>query len=283
MYRIYLIVLLCVLCASCQVEIREKPFSNDGASRSQSSSRANQVQPQPQSNQQNAIQAVPEATPNVQQQGSNLSGGYVVTRDMYDIVTNLGVMRMRLYNETPTHRDNFRKLVAERFYDGTTFHRVINNFMIQGGDPNSRDNNPRNDGQGGPEYTLPSEILPTLYHKRGAIAAARQPDRYNPSRSSNGSQFYIVEGQVFDESTLVEIQDYLKRQLGDPSFIFSNSARNMYTSQGGYPMLDNQYTIFGELVDGFDVLQLISEVQTDGSDRPVEDVVILSIRPSVAQ
>ncbi|MBX2822824.1 MAG: peptidylprolyl isomerase [Rhodothermaceae bacterium] len=202
---------------------------------------------------------------------------------MYDIVTTVGTMRMRLYNETPVHRDNFRKLVGERFFDGTTFHRVINNFMIQGGDPNSRDGNPRNDGQGGPPYTLPAEIIPTLYHKRGAIAAARQPDRYNPSRSSNGSQFYIVKGQVFDEATLLEIEDYLKRQLGDPSFIFSNSARNMYTSQGGYPMLDNQYTIFGELVEGYDVLDAISAVQTDGSDRPVEDITIISIRPSRAQ
>ena len=279
MYRIHLILLFCFICSSCKVEVRDRPF-NDNRSATRSDSRAESIEPR--ANQESAIQTGPEITTAVPQVRNNVSSRFV-TGDMYDIVTNFGVMRLRLYDETPVHRDNFKKLVGEKFYDGTTFHRVINNFMIQGGDPNSRDNNPRNDGQGGPPYTLPAEILPIYYHKKGAVAAARQPDRYNPSRSSNGSQFYIVEGQRFDESTLVEIQDFLKRQLNDPSFIFSNSARNMYTSQGGYPMLDNQYTIFGELVDGFDVLQLISEVQTDGSDRPVEDVVIITVRPAVAQ
>ncbi len=274
MSRIYFIVILCVACWGCKVEIRDRPYANN---QTQNNARA-------QSNQAEAQEFTPQVQPEVTPLPSvtnNLSSR--VTGEMYDIVTTVGTMRMRLYNETPVHRDNFRKLVGERFFDGTTFHRVINNFMIQGGDPNSRDGNPRNDGQGGPPYTLPAEIIPTLYHKRGAIAAARQPDRYNPSRSSNGSQFYIVKGQVFDEATLLEIEDYLKRQLGDPSFIFSNSARNMYTSQGGYPMLDNQYTIFGELVEGYDVLDAISAVQTDGSDRPVEDITIISIRPSRAQ
>ena len=275
MSRIYFIVILCVACWGCKVEIRDRPYANN---QTQNNARAQSNQTE--STQEFTQQVQPEVTP-TPQVTNNLSSR--VTGEMYDIVTTAGSMRMRLYNETPAHRDNFRKLVGERFYDGTTFHRVINNFMIQGGDPNSRDGNPRNDGQGGPPYTLPAEIIPTLYHKRGAIAAARQPDRYNPSRSSNGSQFYIVKGQVFDESTLVEIEDYLKRQLGDPSFIFSNSARNMYTSQGGYPMLDNQYTIFGELVEGYDVLDAISAVQTDGSDRPVEDITIISIRPSRAQ
>ena len=275
MSRIYFIVILCFACWGCKVEIRDRPYANN---QTQNNARAQSSQTE--STQEFTQQVQPEVTP-TPQVTNNLSSR--VTGEMYDIVTTAGSMRMRLYNETPAHRDNFRKLVGERFYDGTTFHRVINNFMIQGGDPNSRDGNPRNDGQGGPPYTLPAEIIPTLYHKRGAIAAARQPDRYNPSRSSNGSQFYIVKGQVFDEPTLVEIEDYLKRQLGDPSFIFSNSARNMYTSQGGYPMLDNQYTIFGELVEGYDVLDAISAVQTDGSDRPVEDITIISIRPSRAQ
>jgi len=275
MSRIYFIVILCIACWGCKVEIRDRPYANN---QTQNNARAQSSQTE--ANQEFTQQVQPEVTP-LPPVTNNLTSR--VTGEMYDIVTTAGSMRMRLYNETPTHRDNFRKLVGERFYDGTTFHRVINNFMIQGGDPNSRDGNPRNDGQGGPPYTLPAEINPTLYHKRGAIAAARQPDRYNPSRSSNGSQFYIVKGQVFDEATLVEIEDYLKRQLGDPSFIFSNSARNMYTSQGGYPMLDNQYTIFGELVEGYDVLDAISAVQTDGSDRPVEDITIISIRPSRAQ
>lgn len=280
MSRIYLFLALCVFCCGCKVEIRDRPYANNPSPRVQTDTRTGSAQSSPQQN--TTVQPGPEISRAAPATSNNVSTRFV-TGDMYDIVTSQGTMRMRLYDETPVHKDNFKKLAGERFYDGTTFHRVINNFMIQGGDPNSRDNNPRNDGQGGPPYTLPAEISSTLYHKRGAIAAARQPDRYNPSRSSNGSQFYIVKGQVFDESTLVEIQDYLKRQLGDPSFIFSNSARNMYTSLGGYPMLDNQYTIFGELVDGFDVLDRISAVQTDGSDRPVEDITILSIRPALAQ
>ena len=278
MSRIYIIVILCIACWGCKVEIRDRPYANNQNQGTQNNARAQSSQSE--SNQEFTQQVQPEVTPSPSVTNTLSSR---VTGEMYDIVTSAGTMRMRLYNETPIHRDNFKKLVGERFYDGTTFHRVINNFMIQGGDPNSRDGNPRNDGQGGPPYTLPAEIITTLYHKRGAIAAARQPDRYNPSKSSNGSQFYIVKGQVFDEATLVEIEDYLKRQLGDPSFIFSNSARNMYTSQGGYPMLDNQYTIFGELVEGYDVLDAISAVQTDGSDRPVEDIIIISIRPSRAQ
>ena len=280
MLRIYILIILCVACSGCKVEIRDNPYANTLTPRSQNNTNTQTTQPD--TDQNFTTQAGPEVSSNVPPVTNNLSRT-IPSGEVYDIVTAYGTMRIRLYDETPLHRDNFKKLVSERFYDGTTFHRVINNFMIQGGDPNSRDSNPRNDGQGGPPYTIQAEILPTLYHKRGALAAARQPDRYNPSRSSNGSQFYIIEGQVFDESTLVEIQDYLRRQSGDPSFIFSNSARNMYTSQGGYPMLDNQYTIFGELIDGFDVLGAISDVRTDGSDRPVENVTIISIRPARAQ
>ena len=277
MSRIYLILFLCVACWGCKVELRDRPYANTLTQRSPNTPAPDQGQTDVDQN--FTTQAGPQVAPPL----TNNFTQPIPSGEVYDIVTAYGTMRIRLYDETPRHRDNFKKHVADRFYDGTTFHRVINNFMIQGGDPNSRDSNPRNDGQGGPPYTIQAEILSTLYHKRGALAAARQPDRYNPSRSSNGSQFYIVEGQVFDESTLVEIQDYLRRQLGDPSFIFSNSARNMYTSQGGYPMLDNQYTIFGELIDGFDVLEAISDVRTDGSDRPVEDITIISIRPARAQ
>ena len=280
MSRVNFFVILCVLCWGCKVELRDRPYANNQSPTTQNNT--NTGSDQAGTNQGFTTQTQPQVSTAAPPTQSNFSN-QVVTGEMYDIVTSVGTMRMRLYNETPIHRDNFRKLVAEQFYNGTTFHRVINNFMIQGGDPNSRDSNPRNDGQGGPPYTLQAEIIPTLYHKKGAIAAARQPDRYNPSRSSNGSQFYIVKGQVFDETTLVQIQDYLKRQLDDPSFIFSNSARNMYTSLGGYPMLDNQYTIFGELIEGFDVLDDISAVQTDGSDRPVEDITILSIQPARPQ
>jgi cyclophilin family peptidyl-prolyl cis-trans isomerase len=180
----------------------------------------------------------------------------------YEIETPLGRMVLRLYDETPGHRDNFKKLVAEQFYDSTRFHRVISGFMIQGGDPNSRDDNPANDGQGGPGYRVPAEIVPGLFHKRGALSAARQADQVNPERQSSGSQFYIVHGTIFPDDYLSQMEAGLKQQIPDPAFAFSEEARRVYTTEGGAPNLDGMYTVFGELVEGFDVLDDITRVAT---------------------
>jgi len=193
--------------------------------------------------------------------------------DFYEIITPQGRMVIRLYDETPGHRDNFAKLVAEQFFDGMTFHRVIDQFMIQGGDPNSKDDNPNNDGAGGPGYTIPAEFNPALFHKRGALAAARQPDGFNPNRESSGSQFYIVEGRPFSEEELTRAELGIKQATNDPAFTFSEEARQLYLTEGGYPPLDMQYTVFGELVEGFDVLDAISAVPVQGrGNRPVTDV-----------
>ncbi|MEM1095493.1 MAG: peptidylprolyl isomerase [Bacteroidota bacterium] len=197
----------------------------------------------------------------------------VSVSDFYEIITPQGRMVIRLYDETPGHRDNFAKLVAEQFFDGTTFHRVIDQFMIQGGDPNSMDDNPNNDGAGGPGYTIPAEFNPALFHKRGALSAARQSDMVNPQRESSGSQFYIVEGRPLTEEELTMQELRVKEALNDPAFTFSEEAKQVYMTQGGTPFLDMQYTVFGELVEGFDVLDAISAVPVQGrGNRPVTDV-----------
>lgn len=152
------------------------------------------------------------------------------------ISTPQGDIKLILFDDTPQHKANFLKLAKEGFYDGTTFHRVIDGFMIQGGDPNTKDDNPRNDGAGNPGYTVPAEINPSHKHVRGAVAAARQDDRVNPSRASSGSQFYIVE------------------------------------NHDGTPMLDEVYTVFGQVVDGLDVIDKIAEQPKDGRDRPLSDI-----------
>ena len=198
--------------------------------------------------------------------------------NMYEIMTPQGNIRIRLYDETPSHRDNFKKLVADKFYDGTTFHRVIRNFIVQGGDPNSKDDDPYNDGTGGPGYTVAPEFSQLLFHKKGALAAARQPDAVNPQRRSSGSQFYIVQGRTYTQEELTETEQYIAGQVRDPNFRFSPRARQTYTSVGGYPSLDMQYTVFGEIIDGFDVLDRISAVQTETNDRPKQDVP-MTIRP----
>ncbi|NND71044.1 MAG: peptidylprolyl isomerase [Rhodothermales bacterium] len=198
----------------------------------------------------------------------------------FKIITPNGDMVIRLYDDTPAHRDNFKKLVAQNYYDGTKFHRVIESFMIQGGDPNSKDDDPMNDGQGGPGYTVPAEIQAPLFHKKGALAAARTGDQINPERESSGSQFYIVQGQVYPEDMLERIE----KQLGDvvDGFSYPEEFREIYTTVGGTPSLDMQYTVFGELVEGFDVLDQIAQAPTARKsgdpahpaviDRPVEDI-----------
>lgn len=182
------------------------------------------------------------------------------------ISTDLGDIVIKLYNETPAHRDNFLKLVREGFYDGTLFHRVINQFMIQGGDPASRDAAAGQMlGSGGPDYTLPAEIIPGLLHKKGALAAARQGDQVNPERRSSGSQFYIVHGRVFTHEEL----DMMEERTGAG---LTARQRSTYATVGGAPHLDGAYTVFGEVVSGLEVIDRIANVQTGAADRPVNDI-----------
>ncbi|MBI1221908.1 MAG: peptidylprolyl isomerase [Bacteroidetes bacterium] len=185
---------------------------------------------------------------------------------MVEIITDFGTMKVRLYDETPLHRDNFLKLANEGFYDGLLFHRVIRNFMIQGGDPNSKNAGPDAQlGGGGPGYTIPAEFNPALYHKKGALAAARMGDQVNPQKASSGSQFYIVQGSVMDEQKL----GMMTAQSGVK---YSPEQIQAYTTIGGTPFLDGQYTVFGEVVEGLDVIDKIAAVQTRPGDRPVQDV-----------
>ena len=230
------------------------------------------------------------------------------------IETMLGDIVVRLYDETPIHRDNFVKLAKEGYYDGTLFHRVIKNFMIQGGDPDSK-GAPAGKvlGVGGPDYTLQAEIQDGLFHKRGALAAARQGDEVNPERRSSGSQFYIVWGQVYNENQLrqfskqlrmqkvqdvfhalasdhraeimqmrreknraglQELQDKLvaeaESQVGSDGL--TENQMKLYSTIGGTPHLDGQYTVFGEVEEGLDVVELIQGSATGRADRPLDDI-----------
>ena len=239
------------------------------------------------------------------------------------IKTTEGDIIIRLYDETPKHRDNFLKLAKEGYFDGTLFHRVIKDFMIQGGDPDSK-NAPKGKmlGTGGPDYTIPAEfVYPQYFHKRGALSAARTGDEVNPEKESSGSQFYIVWGktfkpaelkqmehqmamqqeqQVFNQLTkehheeimnlrrnrdrvgLQELQDKLieqtkitYKQQGKPSF--TEEQIEVYTNVGGTPFLDNQYTVFGEVEEGLDIVERIQNCDTDRNDRPTEDVKIETV------
>jgi cyclophilin family peptidyl-prolyl cis-trans isomerase len=207
----------------------------------------------------------------------------------YEIQTPHGNMVVQLSDETPLHRDNFKRLVSEGYFDGTTFHRIIEGFVIQGGDPNSRDADPSNDGDGGPEYTIPAEFRPWLFHRRGALAAAREGDDINPERASAGSQFYIVQGMVRDDAALAMFEERIQRATGNTDFRFAPEVRTVYQTEGGVPHLDQQYTVFGQLVDGFDVLDRIAAVDTprtlQGEDAPEEQIdrpiqnIPMTVRP----
>jgi cyclophilin family peptidyl-prolyl cis-trans isomerase len=171
-----------------------------------------------------------------------------IEEPVFEIRTTHGTMKVKLYSKTPKHRDNFAKLVSENYYDGIRFHRVIEGFMIQTGDPYSRDTAKINAwGTGGPDYTVPAEFVNEYWHKKGALAAARKGDLANPTKASSGSQFYIVH----DENACLH--------------------------------LDGQYSIFGEVIEGLEVIDRIAEVATDPYDRPYEDVMIKSIRPVVEE
>ena len=226
----------------------------------------------------------------------------------------LGDIVVRLYDETPLHRDNFVKLAKEGYYDGTLFHRVIKDFMVQGGDPDSK-GAPAGKmlGMGGPDYTIEAEIKDTLFHKRGALAAARQGDQVNPERRSSGSQFYIAWGQVYNEGQLrqfskqlrmqrvqavfndlvaehrseiiqmrkdrdraglQELQDRLiaeaEKRVGNVGL--SDEQIRVYSTIGGVPHLDGQYTVFGEVEEGLDVVEMIQGTATGRGDRPLDDI-----------
>jgi peptidyl-prolyl cis-trans isomerase B (cyclophilin B) len=180
------------------------------------------------------------------------------------IETEYGNMKAKLFNETPQHRDNFVKLVSEGFYNDLLFHRVINGFMIQGGDPNSKNAAPEAPlGAGGPGYQIPAEI--GKYHFKGALAAARQGDNVNPEKKSSGSQFYVVQGSVQSDANIDNIAKMR-------SLTYSDEDRKRYTTDGGTPQLDGEYTVFGQVVEGLDVIDKIAAVQTGRGDRPVQDI-----------
>lgn len=194
-------------------------------------------------------------------QTDNMQKKYYVS-----IETAYGNMTVELYNETPKHRDNFIKLVNEGFYDGLLFHRVINNFMIQGGDPNSRDAKPGQMlGNGNLGYTVPAEFVQGLFHRKGALAAARQGDMVNPTKASSPCQFYIVQGNVWQAEQL----KVMGQRMGKT---FSDQQIEAYTTVGGTPHLDNDYTVFGQVIEGLDVIDKIAAVKTGAGDRPVDDV-----------
>ncbi len=198
--------------------------------------------------------------------GSFVQAQQVPTGTTVKISTSKGDIKILLYDQTPQHRDNFIKLVNEKYFDGTLFHRVIENFMIQGGDPDSR-NAAKGAmlGAGGPDYTIPMEYVPAYYHKRGALAAAREGDDVNPEKASSGSQFYIVTGRLFSTKEL----DQIEKRRG---ITYTEEQRNTYTTIGGYAPLDKEYTVFGEVIEGMDVVDAISKVVRDGNDRPETDI-----------
>lgn len=182
------------------------------------------------------------------------------------IHTDYGDMKGYLYNETPGHRDNFAKLVKEGYYNDLLFHRVISQFMIQGGDPGSRNAKPGISlGSGGPEYKIPAEFNKNLIHKKGALAAARQADNVNPKKASSGSQFYIVQGKSYQAAQL----DAMAAQMG---LSYTEDQKKIYGTVGGTPFLDMNYTVFGEITEGLDVIDKIAAVQKGPGDRPVQDV-----------
>lgn len=185
------------------------------------------------------------------------------------IKTSMGDITIALYNETPLHRDNFIKLVKESYYDGVLFHRIIKGFMIQTGDPDSKTAKPgQRLGMGGPAERIPAEFVPTLFHKRGAVAAARDN---NPAKASSGSQFYIVDGDIFPQDKL----DMIAARTGKT---FSPEQVQAYTTIGGAPFLDGDYTVFGEVVSGMEVVDKIAAQEKDGNDRPLQDIKIISAK-----
>lgn len=244
-------------------------------------------------------------------------------RHVVTILTTEGEIRVRLFNETPLHRDNFLKLVADHYYDSLLFHRVIQGFVIQGGDPDSKT---AKDGQllgeGKEEFQIPAEINPKIFHKRGALAAAREPDIITPGRESSSLQFYIVQGRSYTDSLLqlqgkrivksltynkvvnlpenkMILEKYKKfnaeksdsaewyskqidkqvekELLNAPKYVFSPEQTKAYTSVGGTPHLDGSYTVFGEVIQGMDIVDKIAKAPRDKNDRPLTNIRIIKM------
>lgn len=198
------------------------------------------------------------------------------SRTQIMIETTMGNIKVVLYDETPLHSNNFKSLVNRGFYDGVLFHRVINKFMIQAGDSTSRSASPGELlGDVAEPYTIPAEIrYPEILHKRGALCMAREGDNVNPQRASSAYQFYIVYGTRFDDNMLDRVQARLDATTGG-SVVLSPEVRDFYKRIGGTPHLDGQYTVFGEVIEGIDIVRNIQWVDTDANDRPLTDVRII--------
>ena len=194
------------------------------------------------------------------------------------ISTNKGDIVVKLYNETPIHRDNFLRLAETGALDSTLFHRVIKDFMIQGGDPDSRGAAPGVFlGEGEVGEPLPAEFCyPKLFHKRGVLAAAREGDDVNPERKSSGSQFYIVWGKTFETDSLLDARYEQTKRMGTAPI--ADEVRETYRTLGGTPHLDGIYTVFGEVLSGLEVVDSIQNAATDENDRPIEDIIVTSIK-----
>ena len=197
---------------------------------------------------------------------------------MVRMFTTAGVVDMKLYDETPAHRDNFVRLVKNHQYDSLLFHRVIKDFMIQGGDPASKNAVPGELlGEGDLGYTVEAELMPDLhYHRRGALAAAREGDDVNPSKASSACQFYIVWGKVYTKEQLESYMEWYKQRTGKELNVTPEQFE-AYTTVGGTPHLDGGYTVFGEVVKGLEVIETIQNVKCDGNDRPLRDVRIIKM------
>ena len=196
-----------------------------------------------------------------------------------ELETTEGNIRIALFNETPQHRDNFMKLVRMQFYDSLLVHRVIKDFMIQSGDLTSRNAKPGQMlGAGELDYTIEPEFrLPQIYHRRGVVAAARESDKVNPERRSGAAQFYIVWGKIYDDKRLARVQERLDSATNGQVKLTPEMIET-YKTVGGTPHLDGQYTVFGEVTEGLDVVDHIQQMATDKNDRPIQDVRILSVR-----
>jgi cyclophilin family peptidyl-prolyl cis-trans isomerase len=194
-----------------------------------------------------------------------------------ELITNQGEIILRLSDSTPLHRDNFLRLVKSHYFDSVLFHRVIQNFMIQSGDPLSKRAKPGEPlGNGGPDYTIPAEFRVTLFHKKGVLAAAREGDDVNPQKASSASQFYIVQGKVFSDAGLDSVETFRLHGRKIPTY-----QREVYKTLGGSPHLDQNYTVFGEVIKGLEVVDKIASVHTSKGidrDRPLEDVRILKVK-----
>ena len=229
------------------------------------------------------------------------------------IVTEKGEIVIKLYNQTPKHRDNILKLAQEKFYDGQIFHRIIDNFVVQGGDPSTKKALPDTlYGNNDSGYLIDAEFVDSLIHKRGALGMAREGDDINPEKKSSGSQFYIVKGKIFTNAQLDELEKKKNKQIksnlykklvlekisshknlskldtvsisldvsmvvdsifdSSPKFKFSEYQRKVYTTIGGIPHLDGNYTVFGEVINGMEIVDGLSTVQTDSNDRPLKDI-----------